>query len=88
MLKTQAKADALWFDQEKNHVITEQPRYSAEETVHRGDEIYECWVRAEIQAGDNDKVVAIDIETSAYALDENSLAAPKRLRARLPKSGV
>jgi hypothetical protein len=35
-----------------------------------------------VEAGNHGKVVAIDIETGAYALDENALAAAKRLRAQ------
>ena len=38
----------------------QQPRYSAEETARRGDEIYEREVRAWVEAGNHGKVVAID----------------------------
>ena len=40
-----------------------------------------------MEAGNHGKVVAIGIETGAYARDETALAAAKRLRARMPKSG-
>ncbi len=60
----------------------QQPSYSAEETARCGDEIYEREIRARVEAGNHGKVVAIDIETGAYALDENALAAAKRLRAQ------
>lgn len=40
--------------------------YPAEETARRGDEIHKREVRARVEAGDHGKVVAIDIETSAY----------------------
>lgn len=65
-----------------------QPRYSAEETARIGDEIYEREVRSQVEAGNHGKVVAIDIETGAYALGENALAAAKRLRARCPDAEV
>lgn len=65
-----------------------QPRYSAEETARRGDDIYEREVRARVEAGNHGKVVAIDIETGAYALDENALAAAKRLRAQRPNADI
>jgi hypothetical protein len=39
-----------------------------------------------VEAGNRSKIVAIDIE-GVYAFDENALAAAKRLRARMPKSG-
>ncbi len=66
----------------------QQPRYSAEETAQRGDEIYEREVSARVEAGNHGKVVAVDIETSAYALDESALASAKRLRARCPNTEV
>lgn len=66
----------------------QQPRYSAEETARRGDEIYDREVRARVEAGNHGKVVAIDIETGAYALDENALAAAKRLRAQHPNAEI
>jgi hypothetical protein len=67
---------------------TQQPRYTAEETARRGDEIYEREVRARVEAGNRGKVVAIDIETGAYALGETALAAAKRLRVRHPDAEI
>lgn len=67
---------------------SQQPRYSAEETARRGDEIYELEVRAQVEAGNHGKIVAIDIETGAYALDENALAAAKRLRVQHPNAEI
>jgi hypothetical protein len=66
----------------------QQPRYSAEETARRGDEIYEREVRARVEAGNHGKVVAIDVETGAFALDENALAAAKRLREEHPEAEI
>lgn len=62
---------------------SQQPRYSAEKTARRGDEIYERGVRARVEAENHGKVVAIDIETGAHALDENALATANRLRIQL-----
>ncbi len=39
-------------------------------------------MRAKVEAGNHGKVVAIDIETGAYALGENALASAKRLRTQ------
>ncbi len=58
----------------------QQPRYSAEETARRGDEIYERTIRAQVEAEHYGKVVAIDIETGAYVVDDNALGAARRLR--------
>jgi hypothetical protein len=66
----------------------QQPRYTAEETARRGDELYEREVRARVEAGNHGKVVAIDIETGAYALDENALASAKRLRVQHPDAEI
>lgn len=66
----------------------QQPRYSAEETARRGDELYERTIRAQVEAAHYGKVVAIDIETGAYAVDDNALAAARRLRAQHPDAEV
>ncbi len=66
----------------------QQPRYSAEETARRGDEIYERTIRAQVEATHYGKVVAIDIETGAYTVDDNALAAARRLRAQHPDAAV
>jgi hypothetical protein len=61
-----------------------QPRYSKEEFARRGTNIYEREVRPQLEAGDEGKIVAIDIETGAYELAEDVLAASERLLARCP----
>ena len=66
----------------------QQPRYSAEETARRGDEIYERTIRAQVEAMHYGKVVAIDIETGAYAIDDTALAAARRLRIQHPDAAV
>jgi hypothetical protein len=58
------------------------PHYSKEEFARRGEEIYERDVRPRIEAGDEGKFVVIDIDTGAYELDEDELAASDRLFAR------
>jgi hypothetical protein len=59
-------------------------RYPKDEFARRGDEIYERAVRPHLTAADDGKFVAVDIETGVYEIDEDQLAAGKRLRARLP----
>ena len=61
-----------------------QRRYPKEEFARRGDEIYERDVRPHLTAADDGKFVAVDIETGTYEMDEDQLAAGKRLRAKLP----
>ena len=66
----------------------QQPRYSAEETARRGDEIYERHVRGQVEAGNYGKIVAIDIETGACAVDDTAQAAANRLFAQHPDAEI
>ena len=61
-----------------------QPRYSMEEHARRGDEIYESRVRPLVEEGNRGRIVAIDIDTGAYEVADDVLAASRRLLARLP----
>ncbi len=45
-----------------------QPRYRKEEFSRRGDEIYDSQVRSQVEEGNHGKIMAIDIETGASAL--------------------
>jgi hypothetical protein len=65
-----------------------QPRYSAEETARRGDEIYERRVRALVEAEHRGEVVAIDVGSGAYALGDGALAASKQSLARHPDAQI
>jgi hypothetical protein len=66
-----------------------QPRYSKEEFARRGDEIYERDIRPQVEAtGNEGKFVVIDIETGAYEMDADELAASDRLLARYPDAQV
>lgn len=63
-------------------------RYSKEEIARRGDEIYEKKVRPILKKKDNDRIVAIDIETGEWEIDDNLLAASTRLLARIPSAQI
>jgi len=63
-------------------------RYSKEEFARRGDAIYERDVRPHLKPEDDGKFVAIDIESGAYEMDEDEMAADDRLHARLPQAQV
>lgn len=65
-----------------------QPRYSKEEFAQRGDDIYERDIRPHLKSGDEGKFVVIDIETRAYEIDVDELAASDRLLARHPDAQV
>ena len=65
-----------------------KPRYSKEEFAKRGDAIFEKDIRPHLKNEDDDDFVAIDIETGAYEIDANEMAASDRLRARVPGAQV
>ncbi|MCY3787831.1 MAG: hypothetical protein OXH63_03475 [Gemmatimonadetes bacterium] len=59
-----------------------KPRYSKEEFARRGDEIYDLDISPHVGPDDEGKFVVIDIETGAYEIDQDELAASDRLLAR------
>jgi hypothetical protein len=61
-----------------------QPRYSKEEFARLGHEIYESQVRPQVEEGNHGKIVAIDIETGAFKLADDTIAATDRLYERVP----
>lgn len=65
-----------------------QPRYSKEEFARRGDEIYESHVRQQVEEGNHGRIVAIDIETGDFEVDQSEIAACDRLEARQPDAQI
>ena len=63
-----------------------QPRYSKEEYARRGNEIYERQVRPQVEEGNEGRIVALDIETGAFEVAEDTLTASDRLLARYPNA--
>jgi hypothetical protein len=61
-----------------------QRRYSKEEMAQRGQELYESGIRQQVEAGNKGKIVAIDIETGSFELDDDTMPATRRLYERLP----
>jgi hypothetical protein len=62
------------------------PRYSREEFARRGETIYERDIRSVVEREHEGEFVAIDIETGAYEVDRDELAASDRLLARVPSA--
>lgn len=69
-------------------MASSQPRYSKEEFARRGDTIFERDIRPAIGAGHEGEFIAIDIETGAYEVDADELAASDRLLAPVPRAQV
>jgi hypothetical protein len=65
-----------------------QPRYSKEEFAQRGDALYETQIRAQVEEGNHGKIVAIDIETGAFEVGNDSLTAAKQLLKRYPEAQI
>jgi hypothetical protein len=63
-----------------------QPVFSKEEFARRGDEIYERTVLRQLKPGDEGKYVAVDIQTEAFEIDREELAASDRLLAKHPNA--
>ncbi|MGK7878470.1 MAG: hypothetical protein AB4426_35765 [Xenococcaceae cyanobacterium] len=69
-------------------MVIRQPRYSKEEFAQRGDRIYETQVRPKVETGNHGKIVAIDIETGDFEVDESEIVACDRLEARHPDAQI
>ena len=65
-----------------------QPRYSKEEFAQRGHRFYESQVRSQVEEGNHGRIVAIDIETGAFEVADESLSAAKQLLNRCPDAQI
>jgi hypothetical protein len=65
-----------------------QPHYSKEEHARRGMEVYEQEVRQKVEAGNEGKIVAIDIDSADNEVADDTLTASQRLLARSPNAQV
>jgi hypothetical protein len=61
-----------------------QRRHSKEDLAQRGQLLYESSIRQQVEAGNEGKIVAIDIETGDFEVDENVVPATNRLFDRHP----
>jgi hypothetical protein len=65
-----------------------QLRYSKEEFARRGNEIYEIQIRPQVEEGNRGKIVAIDIETGAFELANDTITASDRLLEQYPDAQI
>jgi hypothetical protein len=61
-----------------------QRRYPKEELAQRGQALYEAGIRQQVEVGNEGKIVAIDIETGDFEIDETVIGATDRLFERQP----
>jgi hypothetical protein len=64
------------------------PRHSKEEFAKRGEAIFEKEIRPNLSKQNPRHFLAIDIETGAYEIDANDMAACDRLEARVPDAQI
>lgn len=65
-----------------------QPRYSKEEFARRGAECYERQIRSQVETGNHGKIVALDIDSGAFEVAEDTVTASERLLARYPDAQI
>jgi len=63
-----------------------QRRYPKEELADRGQKLYESGIRQQVEEENEGKIVAIDIETGEFEVDENVVPATNRLFERHPNA--
>ncbi len=68
--------------------LAPNPRFSKEEFARLGNEIFEREVQPHLNAQDHGKFIAIDIETGAFEIDADEIAASHRLLARNPEAQI
>src|SRR5262245_25565251 len=78
----------LPIGQERKLMTVRRPRYSREEFAERGEEIYQRDIRPIVEPASRGKIVAIDIETGAYEIAEDTVTASERLFRRVPDAQI
>ena len=67
-------------------MVMHEPRYTNEEFSRRGNDLYEKKIRAQVEDGNESKVVAIDIDSGQFEVAEDALTASDRLLAKCPEA--
>ena len=65
--------------------IMRRPRFSKDEFMKRGSELYER-IRPQVEEENRGKIVAIDLETGTFEVAADTLHASERLLARCPQA--
>ncbi len=64
-------------------------RFHGDEIARQGQEIYDRDVRARVETEENiGKILALDIETGEYEIDDDPIAAADRIFARHPGAAI
>ena len=65
-----------------------QPHYDKTEFAKRAHAIYEAQVRSQVEADHEGEIVAIDVDTGAFEIAQDSLTAAKQLLKRYPDAQI
>lgn len=68
--------------------MTRPMRRTAEETGRLGDEIYQRDIRPRVEGTNRGRIVAINVDSGDYAIDDTGLAASERLLAKDPRADI
>jgi hypothetical protein len=66
----------------------QKSHYTPEEFALRGTQIYQQQVLPTLTAKDDDKIVAIDIETKEFVIEDTTLAAAAQMFDRSPNAQI
>ena len=63
-------------------------RYSSEEIVRRGEQLYDQQIRAHVEPQHRGRIIVINIETGDYEIDNSTLPAARRAQANDPDAAL
>jgi hypothetical protein len=65
------------------------PRFSTEEIVQRGQELYDQQIRDQVEKAENiGKILVVDIETGEYEIDDDHWQATHRALLKHPDAAL
>jgi hypothetical protein len=65
-----------------------QPRLTKEDHARIGSSIYEDRIRAQVEADNQGRIVAIDVDTADFEVADQTIDAADRLLARRPAAQI
>lgn len=69
-------------------LVSATPSLTAEETARLGREIYERLVLPSVGSRDKGRVVAIDVRSEAWVIDESAIPAAQKLKTDHPDAEI
>ena len=64
----------------------QQRHYSKDELAQRGQEIYVSQIQPIVASDDDGKILAINVDSGAFEIDDDTLVASDRLLERYPEA--